>query len=582
MFEMLLITITILVLLYALIKDLVTPSIAFVGAVAVALIANIITPEEALSGFSNPVLFIIASLFIIAKALQKSVNTGKLVTKILGRTNNQHYTLARLTVPVAASSGFIANTPIVASLIQPIEQWAKQNRISVSKLLMPLSFAAILGGLLTLTGTSTNLVVSGLLAEAGHAPMGFFEITKLGAPVALVGILTLIVLLPRMLPERKSAAKKESLRSSVVEYVATETIAGKSVRNAGLRNLSKLYLASIIRKQGDIIAPVTPQTVLDAGDTLQFVGEIKDIVGLQEFPGLKLKVEKHQRKLGLKNSTLYEVVLGHDSPVINKTLKQVNFRGYYQSAVFAVHRSGERIKGKLGDIKLKVGDTLLLVSDDYFEDRWSGERDFLLVSKMEDSKNINKQNLYKLSGILLVGLILAGFGADLLTILLTAAVLAVLSSVVTVNEARRAIDFDLLILIAASISFAGAVFNSGLSDKIASGLVGLFGDFGVYGLLLAVIVGSLILTELITNTASASLLFPVVLASAASIGADPRMFALVLAVACSLSFLSPLGYQTNTMVFGPGGYKFTDYIRVGSVLTLTTASTLFVAASMLL
>jgi di/tricarboxylate transporter len=385
-----------------------------------------------------------------------------------------------------------------------------------------------------------------------------------------------------MLPERKSAVKKESLRSSVVEYVATETIAGKSVRNAGLRNLSKLYLASIIRKQGDIIAPVTPQTVLDAGDTLQFVGEIKDIVGLQEFPGLKLKVEKHQRKLGLKNSTLYEVVLGHDSPVINKTLKQVNFRGYYQSAVFAVHRSGERIKGKLGDIKLKVGDTLLLVSDDYFEDRWSGERDFLLVSKMEDSKNINKQNLYKLSGILLVGLILAGFGADLLTILLTAAVLAVLSSVVTVNEARRAIDFDLLILIAASISFAGAVFNSGLSDKIASGLVGLFGDFGVYGLLLAVIVGSLILTELITNTASASLLFPVVLASAASIGADPRIFALVLAVACSLSFLSPLGYQTNTMVFGPGGYKFTDYIRVGSVLTLTTASTLFVAASMLL
>jgi di/tricarboxylate transporter len=386
-----------------------------------------------------------------------------------------------------------------------------------------------------------------------------------------------------MLPERKSAAKKESLRSSVVEYVATKTIAGKSVRHAGLRNLSKLYLASIIRKQGDIITPVTPQTVLDAGDTLQFVGEIKDIAGLQEFPGLKLKVEKHQRKLGLKNSTLYEVVLGHDSPVINKTLKQVNFRGYYQSAVFAVHRSGERIKGKLGDIKLKVGDTLLLVSDDYFEDRWSGERDFLLVSKMEDSKNINKQNLYKFGGILLAGFTLAvGLGADLLTILLAAAVLSVLSGVVTLREARRAIDFDLLILIAASISFAGAVFNSGLSDAIASGLVGLFGDFGVYGLLLAVIICSLILTELITNTASASLLFPVVLASAASIGADPRIFALTLAVACSLSFLSPLGYQTNTMVFGPGGYKFTDYVRVGSVLTLTTASTLFITAVILL
>lgn len=583
MFESVFVLIVIVVLIAALAKDVVPPSIGFLGAVAAVLLANVISVDEALGGFSNPVLIIIASLFVIARALQRAVNTGKLLERGLGRRANLRLNLTRLLVPTAATSSVINNTPIVASLIQPLERWADKRRISVSLLLMPLSFAAILGGVVTLTGTSTNLVVSGLLDQAGYGPMGFFEITHLGLPVALAGLVTIIFVLPKLLPKRKTPRGRDVIKQSVIEFTAQRSLAGQTVAAAKLRNMKRLYLATLIRKTGEILAPVTPSTVIRTGDTLQFVGDIAHVVDPRQLAGLKPKADKHRRKLGLKQATFYEVVLGHESAVINKTLKEVNFRGYYQAAVFAIHRSGALVKRKLGEVKLRAGDTLLIVADDYFKERWEDERDFLLISRLDHNRSISSQQFKKLVaiGVFVLGLKVL-LDASLVALLLTTAILTVLSGLLSINEARRSIDFDLLILIGASISFASAVLNSGLAGSVAHGLTGLFGGLGVYGLLLGVIVAALILTELVTNTASASLLFPIVTASAVSMGFDPRLFALVLAVACSLSFLSPLGYQTNTMVFGPGGYKFTDFAKAGSVLTVVCSVTLFLTAALLL
>ncbi len=581
MFETVFTSMTIVALLYVLVRDLLPPAFAFLGALVSVLLAGIISTEEAFSGFSSPVIFVVASLFVIAKAIQNSINSPKAANKLLGDKFNR-VAMMKLVIPVSIASAAVANTPVVASLIQPLEEWSRKHNISISKLLMPLSFAAILGGTLTLIGTSTNLVVSGLLSEAGYGQLGLFEVTKISLPVVAVGLLVILLIIPRLLPNSKSI-RKNAIKNSVVEYVVAKHIAGKTVSGAGLRNLSKLYLTSIIRRDGDVISVVSPSTILKQGDTLQFVGDIKDMTSLQDFDGLSVKAQKHQNELFLKNVAQYEVVLGHDSKVLNKTMKESNFRGFYQAAVFAIHRSGEKLVGKLGEIKLKVGDTLLLVSDEYFEERWTGKSDFLLINKLENTKRIHNENFLKLTAI---GLIVIGLtiftSITFITALMTIALLSVFTGIVTMNEARKSLDFDLLIMIAASISFATAIVNSGLSVHIADGLTKLFGNYGAQGLLLSIIIAALILTELITNTAAASLLFPIAIASAVATGSDVRIFAIVLAIACSLSFLSPFGYQTNTMVLGPGGYKFTDYLKAGSALTVTTALVLFFVSSSML
>ncbi len=582
MFETVFVALVVVALIFALIKNLAPPALVFLSALTLVLATGIITVEEAFSGFSSPVIFVIGSLFVIAKAIQNSVNTGKIVSRLLGGKFTSFGTIAKLTLPVAAASAITANTPVVASLIQPLENWSKKHRVSVSKLLIPLSYAAILGGTLTLIGTSTNLVVSGLLAEAGFDPFSMFEITKISLPVVITGLVTILIVLPRTLPSGKTV-KKDTIKDSIIEYTASSEIDGKTVGNAGLRNLPKLYLASIVRKNGDLVAMVSPETVIRKGDTLQFVGDINSITSLQGFKGVSPKAQKHEKELVLKSAAVYEVVLGHDSKVIHRTLKETGFRSYYQAAVYAIHRSGEKLVGKLGEIKLKVGDTLLLVSDEYFEDRWSGKSDFLLINKRENTQRIHKQNFTKFAIIGMVILLLAIFtGLSYIAAILSIAILSVITGVVTVGEARKSLDFDLLIMIAASIGFSTAIVSSGLSEFIADGLASLFGGYGAQGLLLSIIVSAVILNGLVTNTAAASLLFPVALASATAVGADVRIFAIVLAIACSLSFLSPFGYQTNTMVFGPGGYKFTDYIKSGFAVVVVTSMTLFfVAASML-
>jgi di/tricarboxylate transporter len=451
---------------------------------------------------------------------------------------------------------------------------------------MPLSFAAILGGTLTVIGTSTNVAVSGLLADAGHDPIALFEVGKLGLPLALVGLVLLIALAPRLLPER--AAPRSSLASDAREFVLDMVVEpagafeGIEVERGGLRHLRGVYLAQIERG-ASTITPVAPTTTLRGGDVLRFVGRADDVVDLQAMAGLRSSEDGHVGALGHDASSVFEVVLGQSSPVVGTTIRASEFRGRYQAAVVAVHRAGQRIEAKLGDVRLRVGDTLLLIADPGFGERWVGGSDFLLISGVRDLTTQQRRTSSLLVGAIAVSVV-ALAATDVLPILeasLLAAVALVGFGVLSPSQARNAVDLDVVITIASAFGLAAGVQQSGLGDELATGLVEVFDGLGSRGVLLGIVLATILLTELVTNSAAAVLMFPIALSAAAATDLDPRGTAIAVAVTASSSFLTPIGYQTNMMVYGPGGYRFLDYARLGAPLTAAVVAVVVLATPVL-
>jgi di/tricarboxylate transporter len=482
--------------------------------------------------------------------------------------------------PTAAASAFLNNTPIGAMLIPQVSSWAARRGVSVSKLLMPLSFAALLGGMTTLIGTSTNLVVAGQMGAAGLEPIGFFEIGAVGLPIAAVGIGLVVLMARHVLPARRSALVElqEEARRFTIEMVVTPggPVDGQTVGQARLRNLAGVFLTSIDR--GDtIIAPVSPETVLRGGNRLRFVGQVSTIVDLQTMRGLEPAELEHVLDLDSPQVAYYEVVLGSQFPGIGQTLAEFGFRERFQAAVLAIHRSGALVEGKLGDVPLRVGDTLLLVADPGFGERWHDKADFLLVAGMGGTPPRATSRAWVPLAVLAGAIGLSATGlVDILVAALVGAVVLVASGVLTPLEARRSVDIEVIVVIASAFGIAAAMSSSGLAATVADGLVGAFDWAGPRGVLLGVVIATLVLTETITNNAAALLMFPVAVATAIAGGLDPRGVAIAVAVAASASFLTPIGYQTNTMVYGPGGYRFGDYARLGLPLTVVVVAVLVV------
>ncbi|MDP8959556.1 MAG: SLC13 family permease [Actinomycetota bacterium] len=555
-----------------LMRDLLAPSATIFGATVVLLLIGVITPEQALSGFANPAPFTVAALYILARGVEKTGALQPIITTTLGEGSSRHGSLARLLVPTSAASAFLNNTPIVAMLTPQVTDWADRRGRSASHYLMPMSFATILGGVLTLIGTSTNLVVSGLLQAAGRPPIGMFELIPVGLPVAVLGLAVVIVLAPRVLPARRSARLdlEEDFRQFVLDMVVVDDgpLDGRTVEGGGLRHLQGVYLVQIERN-GELLAPATPETVLRGGDRLRFVGKSDLVVDLQTSRGLRSAEQSHLAGFDTRRAAFFEAVVGAASPLVGRTLREVEFRSRYQAAVLAIHRAGQRVDAQLGQVPLRVGDTLLLLSDSRFRERWYDRNDFLLVSRLGAAMPTSTRQA-ALVGVIGLGIVLLA-ATGILPILqasLLGAVALVLAGVLTPGEARNAVDLDVVVLIAASFGLAAAIESSGLADRLAQGLVDIFSAWGPRGVLLGVVLATVLLTELITNNAAAVLIFPIAASSAATLGIDPRGFAVALAVAASASFLTPIGYQTNTMVYGPGGYRFGDYARLGAPLTL--------------
>ncbi len=565
------------------VREVVAPVIAMLGAAIVLLLAGVIDTPEAFSGFSNPAPLTIAALYVLAGAASKAGLMQPVVSTALGSGQSVRRGLARLLPTVAAASSVLNNTPIVAVLVPEVEAWATRHGRAVSRYLMPMSFASILGGIVTLIGTSTNLVVSGLLAEQTGTELGFFEITKIGLPVAIVGIGLLILLSPRLLRERRSA--RDNLTESAREFVVDMEVRrggpldGVTVDKAGLRQLAGVFLVQVMR-DGESTAAVGPEFRLHGGDELRFAGKADDVVDLHSIPGLESLERDQFHGFDLARSSFFEAVVGASSPLVGRTLKEARFRSNYQAAVVAVHRAGHRIDAKLGEVPLRVGDTLVLLSDRGFRDRWRDRRDFLLVSPMAGAPATGHHLRVPVALIVLGVIALAATGT---LPIIKAALLGVLVvigfGILTPGEARRAIDLDVVLLIAAGFGVAKALTQSGLADQIASGLVSWFGSVGDIGVLLAIVVATMLLTESVSNTAAAVLVFPIATEAVRATELELTAVAVAIAVAASASFLTPIGYQTNVMVYGPGGYRYTDYTRLGWPLTTVMVAGILIGVS---
>jgi di/tricarboxylate transporter len=564
-----------------LIRGRVAPAAAVFGGTVTLLAAGVIDTDEALAGFSNPAPLTVAALYVVAAAVQKTGALEPVLHAALGDgAQGTRLPLARISVPTAGASAFLNNTPIMAMLIPQVSTWCRRNRVPVSKLLMPLSFATILGGVITVIGTSTNLVVSGLMLDAGLGAMGFFEIGKVGLPIAVVGLVLMIAIAPTVLVDRRSVQEElvEEARRYYVEMmvVADGPMDGQTVEQAGLRDLEGVFLTSVDR--GDtVIAPVRPETVLRGGNILRFAGQVTRVLDLQDRPGLQSAETEHIVSLTDPSVRYFESVIGVRSPLNGRTLRETNFRSTYQAAVVAIHRDGELLDVKLGRTPLRVGDTLILISDPGFRERWTDREDFLLVAPLGDAPAPPLPTWKSWFAIGLLAGIVVLAATDVVPILigsLVGVILIVVTGVLTVTEARRSIDVEVIVVIAAAFGLAAAMENTGLAASVANGLSGAFGQWGDRGVLLGVVLATVVLTEMITNNAAALLMFPIGLAIAATSGLNPVGVAIAIAVAASASFLTPIGYQTNTMVYGPGGYRFFDYWRLGLPLTIVVVAML--------
>ena len=559
----------------ALLLSKVAADVVIVGGLMILLLVGILTPQEALAGMANEGMATVALLFIIAAGLKDTGAISWLSQNMLGRPKNIMRAQFRLMAPVMAMSAFLNNTPVVAMLIPAVNEWAKRQQISVSKLMIPLSYAAIVGGTMTLIGTSTNLIINGLyIEESGSSGLGMWELAYLGLPAALIVLVYTLIASKWLLKERIPAISQfDNMRQYTIEMEIEPNgpLAGKNIEQAGLRQLPGLFL-SAIERDGNLIPAVSPRTKLQANDILVFAGVTESIVDLQKIRGLQPPSEQHEELNSPRHiRTMVEVVVSNSCPLLGKTIREGKFRAHYNAAVIAVARNGEHLNQKIGDINLSAGDTLLLEAAPNFLEQQKNSRDFFLVSTVAGAKcpNHDKAALAMAIMVAMIGAVTLGWLSMFKAAFLAAGVM-ILTRCISSSSARRSVDWQVLIVIAASIGIGAALTKSGAASAIAHQLVATAGAEPMLALILIYLM-TVLCTELITNNAAAVLMFPIALMTSQQLDVSMMPFIISIMFAASCSFATPIGYQTNLMVYGPGGYHFSDYLRFGLPITLILA-----------
>ena len=578
------ITLVVLIATFGLLAFDRLPTAAAMGAaVGVLLLTNVVDQGEALSGLSSSAPITIAALYVLAGAATVTGALSPLIDRVLDgspkRTSADparasRARLGRLAVASGALSGILPNTPLVALAAPRVVTWCRRSGVSASPYLIPLSYAAVFGGVITVIGTSTNLVVSDLLVAQGGEPLGVFEITGVGLPIAAVGITVLVFTAPRLLRNRRSAGSDGAVAAQsytiALRVDADGPLVGQTVDAAGLRHLQGVFLAGVER--AGTVVTARPGTVLSGGDVCYFAGDVIDVVDLLEVRGLSSAEHNHLVGAGDRpDSGLFEAVISERSELAGATLRDTGFRARYDAAVLAIRRHDDDLPGKLGSVVLRPGDVLLVLATPEFGRQWRGHGDFSVIASLDAPPPVRRDR----AGVVIAAIVVMIAAVvsnvlDLMEASLLAAAVLVATRIISVTEARRAVNLNVVLTIAMSISLGTAVAVSGLAAEMAS-VLGSAGDpFGDVGRLVAVLLATMILTELLSNNAAAALMLPVALATAVDAGLDPRSFAIVVLIGASCSFLSPIGYQTNLMVYGLGGYKFRDFTIVGAPLSLVT------------
>ena len=563
--------------LFLLVRGRIASDLVMAGGIGLLVLTGSLSPKDAFAGLASPSIITIALLLVVSQGVIETGLIQWIGPALFGRAKSPLVAQVRLMLPVAAISAFINNTPLVAMCIPVVQDFAKRTKIAPGKLFIPLAYAATLGGVCSLIGTSTNLVVNEMWTKSGQETFHLFDIAPVGVPVAIVGIAYIIIAGRWLLPETgKVELASTDPRSYTVEMVvAGAPIAGKSVEAANLRGLEGLYLAEVARGD-EIIAPVEPTTLLQANDRLFFVGDVAAVVQLQKLRGLAPATNQVE-KLGRDRFRrfLVEAVVSDASPLLGKTLRESRFRNVYGAVVIAISRNGARIENvKLGTVTLKEGDVLLLETKEAFMNAYGSSREFLLVRRIEDSEPVRHERA-PIAGMILLGVILTAtfqpFGFEMFHAALLGAGLMIATRCCTGAQARRALNVRMIFVIAGSIALGLALEKSGTAAYFAGQLVA-WSQGNILATIACLYFATFVLTELLSNATAAALVFPIAMqaATAESGGFDPKYAAIIVMIGASASFATPIGYQTNLMVQGPGGYRFSDYMKIGIPLGLVT------------
>lgn len=603
-----------------LLQDLIGAEIVMLTGVVALVLAGVLPFKDAVEGFADKTCLAIGALYVVGLGL-RSTGALETISRLMFGKPGPSTSRLRLLGPVAALSAFMNNTPLVAFFLPVFVNISRRMRLAPSQLLIPLSYATILGGVCSLIGTSTNLVVAGQVAATdvalGGRALGFFEISKVGIPIAIVGLIYLVTVGAKWLPNRQDMIEyiESHPREYTIEMLVQSNcpLVGQSVRSGGLRDLQGLYLHRIERADSTI-NPVGPEELVRAGDLLSFSGVAANIVELQKIrglvptdhrstfapaprpkpvadPDLMVSLDSFEgvspelgpttppvgtegpRARPRRGRLLCEAVISSSSPLLGQSIKDTDFRRRYSAAIIAVHRSGVKLEEKIGTIVLHTGDTLLVDANEDFIHRWRHSPDFVLVSGLEDSAPIRHER----AGVAMAVFVLVLFGMSFLNdgpsinqalIAMTGAILMLWTRCVRGNDAIRAVDLSVIVLVAASLGIGKALERSGVADWLAGNILAACAPYGRVAVLATVYLLTMVLSELLSNGATAALMCTLVrqIAEQQQTSVVPLMVAVAIAASCA--FATPIGYQTNLMVMNPGGYRFRDYLVVGIPLDL--------------
>lgn len=548
--------------------------VLFLTVLALFLATGITDVKTATQGFANEGLLIIAGLFIIVGAVEKSRIFDYWALRFFSKEKGGRISLLKIILPTFSASIFLNNTPLVALLTPIVRNWANRSGFSPAKFLMPMSFAATMGGLGSIVGTSTNLVVLGYIQNRNLPPFSFFEIGFVGIPLFFVGAAYFIFWGFFRLPERPDPGEAflKNTRGYLVSFKVGKRclLINKSMKEVSLQNLKGVFLVEVVRN-GVISAPVSLDWVFHSGDVLIFAGAIDRIFDLQSVYGLSHIAESDSLPLSGQGVKLWEAVTSKETTVNGQTIRDSNFRSFYNGNILAVHRNGESLHSRLGDIRIMPGDTLLILAKDDFYTRWNNSHEFSLVAEaLVGYDNKQKQKFSTAVPLIILGAVIVGgiFTASIAVFAFIGVAILLLGRNISPAKARSMLDLKVLLTIAGGIGLAGVLEKSGFAERVIRTLFQILPEHSAFISLFGVYFGTNILTSFITNNAAALISLPFALEAARQLNVSSKPFIVAVMVAASACFMTSIGYQANMIVASAAGYKERDFLRIGFPLTL--------------
>lgn len=552
---------------YVSIKELVRPAIVFLLAVILLVLTGILEAEDLLAGFSNPSIASIILLILLTAAIRKNFNIEYVFEKMYRSAKTYRSFLLRMMAQVAAISSVMNNTPVVAAMTPYVFNWGKKHNISPAKLLIPLSFATICGGMITLIGTSTTLVLSGFMIDQGLPGLDVGHLFITGVSVSLTFMLFILLGGHKLLPDHSDLLDefRKNRREYLVETQLSHTSAliNKEVKEGGLRNLNGTYLVEILRED-KVISPVEPTEVIKTSDTLIFAGNTNDIMDLIR-PETGIRLPDAARFMDNSDKIeVVEAVISNNSSLIGKKIKDTDFRNRYDAAIVAIHRNGEKLNGKLGEVRISPGDLLLVYAGPNFKDRADLYRDLFIISNLREIVKPGKKKVIALCALAVTAIVFLAFDFfSLFTSLLIIFALMSAFNMITLHDIKRGLDVNMIAILVLSLALGQATLESGAAELVAEVILNSLEPYGSFAIMCGLLFFTSIITSFITNVGAVAISFPLAFSMSNSLGIDGSPFYLAVAFASSAAFLTPIGYQTNLIVYGPGGYNFKDFFKIG-------------------